>query len=38
VASILAGTQPVDLTAQKIVKQIDLPLDWAEQRTLLGFE
>ncbi len=27
VASILAGTQPVDLTAQKLIKQIDLPLD-----------
>ncbi len=38
VASSLAGTQPVDLTAQKLIKQIDLPLDWAEQRALLGFE
>jgi len=37
VASILAGTQPVDLTAQKLIKRIDLPLDWAEQRALLGF-
>jgi len=37
VARILAGTQPVDLTAQKLIKQIDLPLDWAEQRALLGF-
>jgi hypothetical protein len=37
VARILAGTQPVDLTAQKLIKRIDLPLDWVEQRTLLGF-
>lgn len=37
VASILAGTQPIDVTAQKLIKQIDLPLDWAEQRALLGF-
>jgi len=37
VASILAGTQSDDLTAQKLIKQIDLPLDWVEQRTLLGF-
>lgn len=37
VASILAGTQPTDLTAQKLIKQVDLPLDWAEQRALLGF-
>jgi len=37
VASILAGTQPIELTAQKLIKQIDLPLDWAEQRALLGF-
>jgi len=38
VASILAGTQPVDLTAEKLIKQVELPVDWAEQRTLLGFE
>jgi len=37
VASTLAGTQPADLTARKLIKQIDLPLDWAEQRALLGF-
>ncbi|MCA9502772.1 MAG: hypothetical protein KC616_06805 [Myxococcales bacterium] len=37
VARILAGRQPVDHTAQKLIKQIDLPLEWAEQRALLGF-
>jgi site-specific DNA recombinase len=38
VASILSGTQPVELTTQELTKRIDLPLDWAEQRTLLGFD
>ena len=38
VEAILAGTQPVDLTAQKLTKRTDLPLDWAEQKTLLGFD
>ena len=38
VSSILAGRQPVDLTANRLIKKIDLPLGWAEQRALLGFE
>ena len=38
VAKILSGTQPVDLTTQDLTKRIDLPLAWAAQRTLLGFE
>lgn len=37
VEAILAGRQPVDLTTEKMVKQLDLPLDWAEQKALLGF-
>jgi hypothetical protein len=35
--AILAGRQPVDLSAETISREIDLPLDWSEQRTLLGF-
>jgi DNA invertase Pin-like site-specific DNA recombinase len=37
VEAILAGTQPVDLTAEMLTKRTDLPLDWAEQKALLGF-
>ena len=37
VEAILTGTQPVDLTAEKLVKRVDLPLDWAEQRRVLEF-
>ena len=36
VAAVMAGTHPVDLTAEKLVKQMDLPLDWAEQRVILN--
>jgi len=35
--SIIAGQQPVDLTTEKLTKRINLPLDWAQQRQLLGF-
>ena len=38
VARILSGTQPVDLTTEELTKRIDLPLDWTEQRALLGFD
>lgn len=37
VEAILAGTQPVELTAETLTKRTDLPLDWAEQKALLGF-
>jgi len=37
VEAILAGTQPADLTAETLIKRIDLPLSWAEQKALLGF-
>lgn len=38
VEAILAGTQPADLTAETLIKNTDLPLDWREQRALLGFD
>ena len=38
VARILSGTQPVELTTEELTKRIDLPLEWAEQRALLGFD
>jgi hypothetical protein len=37
VETVLAGTQPVDLTAETLIKRTDLPLDWAEQKALMGF-
>jgi hypothetical protein len=35
--SIIAGRQPPDLSVEKLTKRIDLPMDWAQQRQLLGF-
>ena len=38
VAQILVGTQPVDLTAEALIKRTDLPATWAEQRERLGIK
>ena len=38
VARILSGTQPVELTTEELTKRIDLPLEWADQRAVLGFD
>ncbi len=38
VAAILKGTQPVELTTETLTKRTQLPMTWAEQRALLGFE
>ena len=35
--SILAGTQPIDLTAQRLSRIADMPTSWIEQAALLGF-
>ncbi len=37
VAAILEGRQPPDHTAKKLLRGIDLPVSWEEQRTILGF-
>lgn len=37
VKAILAGQQPVDLTAQLLKDSYKLPITWAEQREYLGF-
>ncbi|MCG8405199.1 MAG: recombinase family protein, partial [Phycisphaerales bacterium] len=37
VEAILAGRQPVDLTAQKLKRLRELPTEWPAQRQLLGF-
>ena len=38
VEAILAGAQPADLTANKLMKDTRFPLSWREQRKALGFE
>lgn len=38
VEAILAGRQPVDLTAQKLKRLRELPTEWPAQRQLLGFK
>jgi len=38
VTAILDGRQPVTLTANKLMADTRLPIDWAEQRRVLGFE
>ena len=35
--SIIEGRQPKDLSAEKLIRRIKLPLSWAQQRKLLGF-
>jgi DNA invertase Pin-like site-specific DNA recombinase len=37
VTAILKGRQPIELTAEKLVRDSRLPLSWAEQRQQLGF-
>jgi DNA invertase Pin-like site-specific DNA recombinase len=37
VTAILEGRQPVQLTANKLMGDTRLPIDWAEQRRALGF-
>jgi len=37
VAAILAGRQPAHLTNEKLIRRMDILLDWQEQRRVLGF-
>lgn len=37
VKAILAGTQPLGFTSETLKNALPLPLDWDEQRALLGF-
>ena len=37
VAAILAGKQPAELTANKLMADTRLPLDWRDQRAKMGF-
>jgi len=36
IEAIVAGKYPVELTADALIKRIDPPLDWQQQRRLLG--
>ena len=36
VETILSGRQPPELSAERLVRMVPLPLDWREQRKLLG--
>ena len=36
--AILDGRQPPDLTAQKLLRGIELPHTWEDQRTALGIK
>jgi hypothetical protein len=38
VEAIVAGRQPAELTAERLVRVQDLPLDWLGQRVYLGFQ
>ncbi|MBI4031351.1 MAG: recombinase family protein [Proteobacteria bacterium] len=37
VEAIVAGQQPAELTTDALIKRINLPTDWSEQRRILGF-
>ena len=37
VEAIVHGTQPADLTAKKLIRRLDLPLEWLAQKQVLGF-
>jgi site-specific DNA recombinase len=37
IAAMPAGTQPAEFTTAKLMADTRLPLDWREQRTVLGF-
>jgi DNA invertase Pin-like site-specific DNA recombinase len=38
VEAVLDGRQPADLTAQRLLNSLPLPLRWADQRRALGFQ
>jgi hypothetical protein len=35
--SIITGRQPADLSAEKLIRRINLPMDWEQQRQIMGF-
>lgn len=37
IEGIISGHQPADLTADRLIKQNNLPLGWTEQKRVLSF-
>lgn len=37
VDAIVSGNHPPELTAHRLIRQLDLPTDWIAQKHLLGF-
>ena len=37
VEAIAKGTHPVELTAKRLIRRIELPLEWADHERVLGF-
>jgi len=37
VEAIVTGRQPSNLSAKRLVRMLDLPMDWSGQRDYLGF-
>ena len=35
--AILDGSQPIEVTAERLTRLEDFPMDWADQRRLFGF-
>jgi hypothetical protein len=38
IENILAGHQPGDISAEKLIRRTHLPIDWEQQRQFLGFD
>ena len=38
IEAICAGSQPADLTAQKLTRGADVPLGWCDQQRAIGIE
>jgi site-specific DNA recombinase len=36
IEAIMAGTQPADLTAYRLIRQLELPIAWSAQKRSLG--
>ena len=36
-SAIVEGRQPVTLTGRRLLRAVNLPLNWQQQRELLGF-
>jgi hypothetical protein len=36
IEAIVAGTQPANLTAYRLIRQLELPIEWTAQKRLLG--